>query len=85
MPAICRVAAVNRRMRCFRLNPVAGFGAAAQPIVGKPDSYALRAEAWTADFVGARLAREASSGVYLTQRIHSFAYNPRSTGCVSNP
>ena len=45
MPAICRAAAVNRCMRCFRLHPVAGFGAAAQPFVGKPDSYALRAEA----------------------------------------
>jgi len=36
---------------------MAGFGAASQPIVGKPDSYALRAEA-DCDCVDTRCAQK---------------------------
>jgi hypothetical protein len=44
--AICCAAAVKPVPAVYLMEPRSwGFGAAAQPIVGKPDSYALRAEA----------------------------------------
>ena len=43
-PAICRVPAVKPENAVCLVFRGAWIGAASQPIVGKPDSYALRAE-----------------------------------------
>jgi hypothetical protein len=46
LQAIWRAAAVKPVHAVYLMKPRScGFGAASQPIVGKPDSYALRAEA----------------------------------------
>jgi hypothetical protein len=45
LPAIWRAAAVKRLDAVSGETEVAGFRAASQPIDGKPDAYALRAEA----------------------------------------
>jgi hypothetical protein len=43
--ALDRAAAAENENVVSLMHSIAFFGAAAQPIVGKPDSYALRAEA----------------------------------------
>jgi hypothetical protein len=73
LQAIWRVAAVNSA-NAVCLTCEVRIRAAAHPIVGKPDSYALLAEAIAvhADLVRARLACEADASVCLTLRVAGF-------------